>query len=737
MTAEPRVVRAGQGSYLLGPPAGAQPPSSRVVYRDDGLTGPLPSSRWWSSAAWEPFSHPLYPLPLALQATAAGLAVGAPDVSVGVDEQFSSRAILAPFRADLTLRTGTATYDEARVHRYGDFDVGLRWESPAGVLVTTAAHGSPYVFVEVQGDARVDLHGAAHVWSDDGATVGITVDGHPYALFGPTGSTWRIEPAHCVNDLAGRSYWSVALLPEESVEALEAFRAHAHAHLRGTTVSWRYDPAAASVQMSYEVELDHKEQSEPGTLLGLFPHQWRHLSRESALTTWTYPSVRGELRVLRGSRFTTEQPRVGLLTHLPSLGNETAELAALVAAARDEGDHHLAHLYPHAERDMYWTGVSLGRIASLVPYAERVGDKDAVAEFVGWLKATLEQHFVAAGPGGEPKDTGLFWYDPIWGTVIGHPGGFGADVALNDHHYQYGYWIRAAVEVARHDPEWAAPDRWGGMVELLVRDFASVVADEQFPRLRHFDLYAGHSWATGRNEFADGANAESVSESIAASAAVLLWGELTGNEDLRDLGVVLYTTEISAAQEYWFDVHGTNFPEEFGLAMAGQVWGGKTSYSTWWTDDPEAMRGISFLPFTPASFYLGLDVDYVRRNLADLRRLRPTWTYWPDIFWCYEALADPDHALDLRRQHGDYVMGHSESHPHTLGWLLDLKALGHVNPTVASDSGTSLVFRNGRTRTYLASNPGREPRTVRFGDGVDLRVEPGHTAMTIRDRGDS
>jgi endoglucanase Acf2 len=311
--------------------------------------------------------------------------------------------------------------------------------------------------------------------------------------------------------------------------------------------------------------------------------------------------------------------------------------------------------------------------------------------------------------------------------VIGYPGGFGAHTELNDHHYQYGYWIRAAVEIARHDPGWIESDRWGGMIDLLVRDIATATRDDaQFPFVRHFDVYAGHSWATGRQQFVDGANAESSSEAIAAWAAVLLWGEITGDRALRDLGAYLYTTEINGAEEYWFDIHQENLPADYGLTMVGQVWGGKSSYSTWWTDDPEAMRGISFIPFTTTSFYLGRHPDYVRANVADLRRLRDPWSYWPDIFWAYEALADPAHALLLcEAADPDYTEGHSESRPHTLSWILDLATLGRVDTEIVADTPLYAVFRNDATRTYVAFNAADTPRTVTFSDGVTLALEPG------------
>ena len=73
---------------------------------------------------------------------------------------------------------------------------------------------------------------------------------------------------------------------------------------------------------------------------------------------------------------------------------------------------------------------------------------------------------------------------------------------LNDHHFHYGYFIRAAAEIARHDPAWASDAHWGGMVSLLVRDIASPDRDDpMFPFLRNFDPYAGHSWASGHAKF--------------------------------------------------------------------------------------------------------------------------------------------------------------------------------------------------------------------------------------------
>ena len=101
-------------------------------------------------------------------------------------------------------------------------------------------------------------------------------------------------------------------------------------------------------------------------------------------------------------------------------------------------------------------------------------------------------------------------------TLIGSKPSYGSDGQLNDHHFHYGYFIRAAAEVARLDPTWV--EKWGGMVELLIRDIASTNREDLlFPHLRCFDVYAGHSWASGHAKFGDGNNQESSSESMNAT----------------------------------------------------------------------------------------------------------------------------------------------------------------------------------------------------------------------------
>src|SRR5690606_1108303 len=93
-----------------------------------------------------------------------------------------------------------------------------------------------------------------------------------------------------------------------------------------------------------------------------------------------------------------------------------------------------------------------------------------------------------------------------------------------------------------------------------------------------------------------GPNLESSSEAMNAWSALVLLGQALGDRELRDLGAFLYATELSAIEEYWFDVHQRNFPREVGRPALSMIWGGKSVAQTWFSVEPEAVYGINWLP---------------------------------------------------------------------------------------------------------------------------------------------
>ena len=97
----------------------------------------------------------------------------------------------------------------------------------------------------------------------------------------------------------------------------------------------------------------------------------------------------------------------------------------------------------------------------------------------------------------------------------------------NDHHFHYGYLLHAAAVAVKTDAGFAAKHRRA--LFALLYDVASpgsghsldsVAVDARaFPRARHKDFYAGHSWASGIFSMGQGKAQESSSE--AASMRIM------------------------------------------------------------------------------------------------------------------------------------------------------------------------------------------------------------------------
>ncbi len=420
------------------------------------------------------------------------------------------------------------------------------------------------------------------------------------------------------------------MLPDNHPETLALFRKVAYNHVTDTKVEYKIDGGV--VKSTYRMNLKAYEGAESaGTLTALYPHQWKYTTTK--LIDMTYGSIRGTMKLCAGDSFATETPVEGLLPLFPPEGVQDKQ--RMIGYLKTE-----ASKKPAGFADTYWEGKYLGRLATLSGIAEAAGDAGLQKTFVDEIKRRLTENGLTA-TGGKGRDQPVFYYNATWGSLIGSPPSYGSDMPLNDHHFHYGYFIRAAAEAARVDSAWAK--KWGPMVKLVIREIASSDrADPLFPYLRCFDKYAGHSWASGDANFADGNNQESSSESLNAWYGMALWGQATGDTAIRDSGLFLYNTERTAIEEYWFDVSGTNFPKDDPNVALGMIWGGKGAFATWFSGDIDCIHGINWLPFTPSSLYMGRHPDYVKKNydrILEKRKGGPDFsTGWGDLVVMFGAL---------------------------------------------------------------------------------------------------
>jgi endoglucanase Acf2 len=692
---------------------------------------PPATNDWWSSLIWqyekgEPYSFELFAHPLTLRANANGLAIGYSDKPT-----IAPREYMFPYEKDLVVGVEGLNAPDTRVSAYSDWSVTAEWSNGPKELRATFGHGMPFVYFQtVQGNAALVrvANSGVNVFANNGSSIGLTVAGHHYGLFAPTRTTWTQEGNTFRSSLDADVYFSVAVLPDNKPETFELFRTHAYAFVKETRVSWSYDEKTARLTTQFNassVQMDNGKGLANTPLLALYRHQW--LNTKNTLLPYEYVSPRGAMKLLDGSSFTTVMPFTGALPTMPVV--ESADKGRLKTYVRQvawKDDLFPPGLGAHPDRDTYWIGKSMGKLASALQIADQIGDTDDRDFMVRALENELQDWF----DGHAPK---LFYYDKVWATLVGVPASYESDAALNDHHFHYGYFLQAAAAIARYDAAWAKT--WAPYFNLLIGDAANFNRnDKRFPFLRYMDVYAGHSWANGPAQYHLGNNEESSSEEMNFSTAMILWGSAIGDKTIRDAGIYLFTTQAAAIEQYWFDVDRAVFPKEFKPPVLGMVWGAGGKYDTWFDNNPVLVHGINYLPFQGGSLYLGRRPDAVKRGFDAIMAQSQGQVYtWRDYALMYLALTDGPRAAAMYEEDTYLEPEYGNSRAMTYNWINTLAKLGRVDPTVTADVPTYAVFAVKGVRSYVAFNPGDAARKVTFSDGFAMQVPARTMKVGARD----
>ncbi len=723
-------VKAGEGAYHLGPKAGDKGLPAAPLRTEAMLKQAAPTSQWYSTLIFNPKPFPIFVQPMTVRTTEQGFEMALPSKEVTATDRRDTE-VAYPHRDPLLLSPVGFEPGPAKLAGVGDWSIDISMARGADDMRVTVAHGNPYAYLQLtRGDLRVRLPAAGERFDGgaDARVLALRVKGKAYALFAPTGARWEsVSASEWIARLpAGKHFVSAAVLPDDKPETLTLLQRHAYAFVQGTRVQWRYDVPGSQVETTFTATTRVMEGADAGPLYGLYPHHWFNNAAVDGKLGPAYDTVRGKVRLLAAPQFKTTHPYVGFVPFWPGVG-ESPRRAELADVMKSDLRNARRLMLPEGQ-SAYWQGKGLQRVMKLLDVHEQQGDAEGRNQLLAMLKKRMEEWL----GGGDSKR--YFFVDRTLGALASYPDEFFSIAEVNDHHFWYGYWIRVAAEIALRDPAWAAKERWGAMVDLLVADIATAERGRaDFPFLRNFDPYEGHSWANGLGGVGEygvhGNNQESSSEAINAWAGLILWGEVTGNRELRDLGAYLYATEAQAIDHYWFDAHGLVLAPEYKNVDVAQLFGGKYIHNTWWTDDPRQITGINLLPITTASTYIAQHPAYVRRNLAALKDEQAIWAargkkvdppdIWQDVFAKYQSLADPAPALAQWNRWGAVELGETRSH--TLHWLLSLNELGTPDLGVRADTPLHAVFKRADgKKTYLAFNAGKAPISVRFSDGQTL-----------------
>lgn len=740
-TPKGQTVSVGEGSYTTTFPgtdeAGRNTyPSGTPQVSGNAANKPISSNTWWANFMKEDHGGQAYNYPLSFRSESDGLVI-----NYTIPLSSSASEYREPMSDVDGIKVGVDALDvtQSTVSDYSDWTVTTSWADDSHSFTAQMGMGMPFVYF-TKGSANtasVDItyNSGSVSTADNKILIENNLNNSSYVVFGPSGSNWSLNGTTYTSDLNGKDYWSIALVPDgmDIDTFISNYEKYAFVFPQETNVDWTYDNNTSVVTTTFTVEPDVKEGSYSTVLLGLLPHQWAHLGSGSPQpNSVTYHTVRGELKLLESNSFTVQNTFSGILPTLPNLAkySEGFDVTALYEKIDAMKDDALP-----SWTDSYNEGQNMNRLIQAARIADQIGYTAARDKLLDTVEERLEDWLKAES--GEVAF--LFYYNDTWNAMLGYPAGHSQDSNLNDHHFHWGYFIHAASALEQFRPGWA--DSYGDMVNLLVKDAGNYdKSDTMFPFLRNFSPYAGHAWANGFATEPFGNDQESTSESMQFNASLIHWGTITNNEEIKELGIYLYTTEITAIQEYWFDINNRTFQPEYTYEMMARIWGAGYDNGTWWTTDVAASYGIQLYPIHGGALYMGYDLDYVQEVWSGMTSNTEVLSntandnLWYDTYWSFLAFSDPELAISLYNDYTDRSIKVGMSDAQTYHWLHTMNAMGHVADEITADYPIAAVFEKDGEKTYVAHNYGTTDIVVTFSDGYTLSV-PAATMATSRDTG--
>lgn len=719
-------VDVGKGSYLSSDINMPQP--RPPVNKTDDVKGPIPSNDWWQSVLIKNLSDSLITLPLKSKYTTMGLGILNPGAGWVNDTGNSQAADGAP---DFYLNAGniSPSHVKNKVAGYGDWSATVQLsDNDTDKMKTTFVKGSPYLYSEFSDPTTPELNFpvSTSFYDDNGNPVllaeGATltadhigfavknVDGSPqskpvtrhYGLFAPQGSVFmKVGNKIKVRLGSGQKYLSLASMPAAS--DLNYFYKHGYAFIKNTTVTPGYDENTSEVTTRFDVEIDQKRADmEPTTLMALLPHQWKQTS--SPLTSLSYESIRGTLKLHEGNSFTTVDRFNGIVPQFTEPGDPTYSRETLLK--------QLSYLDESTSKnimsgDAYWQGKVLHPLAMGVLIADQIGDQAYKNVFLERLRTILTDWYTYTK--GEPDY--FMYYDPTWGTMYYKNSEFGANTGLTDHHFTYGYYVFASAVLATYDQDFK--NNYGEMVENLIRDYANPSkSDPQYPFLRNFDPYEGHSWAGGYGDNNNGNNQEAAGESLFGWVGEYMWSLMSGDKNFRDISIYGFTTELKAVEQYWFNYDNDNWLPGFAHKSVGQVYGSAYNFGTFFSGDPVNVYGIHWLPTGEYLTSYGFDpakaADLYNGLVKDNKGPENAWQH---IVWPIEALSEPQTVLNK------FTTENTQKNEifNTYWFVHSMATLGTRTKDIwASGWSGATVYKKDAAYSAMIWNPKNEAVTVTF-----------------------
>lgn len=695
-------ITLGSGSYLTGDGSQLENAPINPAFVDNELLNkPLPTNGWWNSLIGENYGRQsgLFLNPLRSSFSKDGVEIT--DTGSGFTQYWRDDAgalTVATFALpmkDLVLKANALSNEYiTKVIDYSDNAVKVAMRNShdgADEMVTTLVQGSPFIFTEfnqgngyfhlnqsgthpyefysITGEKQTDSYtGSSLIIKLPNVHVGYvcTVPNGPgtnvtnplyqdkyYLVSAPNNTTFTFsrdthaneafkDKVSFVSDQG--NYISICSL--DNMQEASYYQQYAYSFIHKANTSYEVDHDRSIVKTTFSDNYSNIKSPSSGVLLGLLPHQYLH--SDATLTNRKIDSVRGDVKLIESSVFTTEQSYYGMLPTytLPTNREFSSETALSYLESLDNNTNNTYGDTDDERKGPYWDAKTFYPLAQGVIFADQLNNDLYKEKFLTKLEAILVNWFTYSGP----TDEDYIYYNQKWGTMYYSNNEFNTSSELSDHHFTHGYLVYAASVASMYDKTFY--NNYGSMIEALLLDYMNYDSEsETYPELRSFDPWAGHSWAHGYGFFAEGNNQESSGEALNSWVAGYLFGLQLGDEELVDAAIYGFTTELNAIKEYVFNYHDLAFTKEYTdvVNISSIIWGGKNTYATWFGLHPSFIYGIHYLPIGEyvSAYAVGSEeTQIVREIYADYRRMMNGFNEtWMANMWSVQALFDPSAAL--------------------------------------------------------------------------------------------
>ncbi|KAJ2078973.1 hypothetical protein H4R24_004098 [Coemansia sp. RSA 988] len=631
----------GQGSLAFKSQANSYKPNTNL-FDAKALTKPLPTNRWWLNLMIEKGADPIHPYPYLVHCASNGSSIGFPKFSSTAQAVTSDQVIdwqVGDGGGQLTKRLVTGTdalgvqvtwsgLGEAQMN--ARFYKGMVFQTFEMKQLTPLLK-TDHAIISVEPIEYTGLNPREHIAhvvrnvADMPALSRVKLNsGAEWLIASKPAIQWKQTSGGLTGQAQYTGFVQLAHLGAKPDSNINVIQQYAGTYATAGSVTYAKaegngNSRSASIALYYKTNNDvggdtsnvHSTRSVSPTaqlLTFVLPHHVDRLDSKSLLSPGLtgYRSAKGPLAAIGSNLICYKQE----LQSVDFTGSNT-----ITDADKTRIQSQLAKDIAQVDvtaKDPYFFGKGVARVARLLQIAQEVGDAASASTLKTKIIALLQPWLVSQ------SNSDPLVYDNIWGGIVssvglGDPSADYGQGRYNDHHFHYGYFLYAAAVLAKHDMNSFAPLKEA--TNQLLLDYANPsMVDDQFPYMRHFDPYDGHSWAAGLFTFGDGRNQESTGEAINSYYAAYLYAKALGLQETADFYEIVLNMEAASARRYWHPTRAQAtelYGEGFSHNAVGILWSSKADYATFFGANAEYIYGIQMIPFTPATKMI-LAQDWVK-----------------------------------------------------------------------------------------------------------------------------